>query len=97
MEHVFIRTELPPVNRAGTGPRGKNRDWTELAHALRAAPGEWHMIIKDANPAYAAHLRNGRTGNFADADQWEIITRNNDVYIRFTGSAGADFWTEPTG
>lgn len=89
MQHVFIQADPPAPSRKS---HGGHRNWSAHAAILRSRRGQWHKIVEDASPGYVSAIRNGKVGEFSDAERWEVVSRGNDIFIRYVGPSEVDYW-----
>lgn len=69
-------------------PDGRARNnWTAVAAALRARPGEWALVASGASSSLATQIRSGRRVAFGPAGSFEAVSRKrpdgkHDIYAR---------------
>lgn len=73
--------------------RGRGRppivDWNAVNAALKARPGQWAMILRNAHRAHAWRINNGYNPVFKQG-RWEATCRrgdknHGDLYVRYLG------------
>lgn len=81
--------EEPSGGRAG---RPNRKDWSAIAEALRANPGNWAVIDTDISSSSASNYRSGSNRSFPKGD-FEFTIRGarngraEKLYARYVGSA----------
>jgi len=74
-----------------------NRNWPQIAAALRLRPNEWAIVEKPAT-AYqagqlAANIRRGKVGGVRPDEDFDAMSRKVDgeyrVYARYVGGGGS--------
>jgi hypothetical protein len=81
--------ELPPTHhsrRNSVPPR-----WQDEADKLRAAPGQWALLVHKPTRSAAANMqqsiRNGAPAAFRPKGTFEATARGCDVWVRYVGDA----------
>lgn len=70
-------------------------DWTLVASELRARPGEWAIVDRNATVARGTAIKKGRIEAFQPAGSFEATMRGNGdgrytVYARYVGHPRVD-------
>ncbi|HET6916873.1 MAG TPA: hypothetical protein VFH56_12355 [Acidimicrobiales bacterium] len=83
-----IKWAEPPSD--GRARRSDQTDWSAIADALRARPGEWALIQQDVSTSVASQVRRGYYKGFTPGE-FEAVSRSRAEYSKWRGDIYARY------